>query len=79
MNVDVFPTADDAALAAAKAIAIAAREAVAARGRFVLAVSGGRSPWVMLRALAGEKSRGRRCTSCRSTSASPRPAIRRVI
>ncbi len=54
MNVDVFPTADDAALAAAKAIAVAAREAVAARGRFVLAVSGGRSPWVMLRALAGE-------------------------
>ena len=54
MNVDVFPTADDAALAAAKAIAVAAREAVAARGRFVLAVSGGRSPWLMLRALAGE-------------------------
>jgi 6-phosphogluconolactonase len=54
VNVDVFPTADDAALAAAKAIAVAAREAVAARGRFVLAVSGGRSPWVMLRALAGE-------------------------
>jgi len=54
VNVDVFPTADDAALAAAKAIAVAAREAVAARGRFVLAVSGGRSPWLMLRALAGE-------------------------
>lgn len=27
---------------------------VAARGRFVMAVSGGRTPWVMLRALAGE-------------------------
>ena len=32
----------------------AAREAVAARGRFVFAVSGGHSPWVMLRVCAGE-------------------------
>ena len=29
-------------------------QAVAARGRFVMAVSGGRTPWQMLRALAGE-------------------------
>ncbi|MGA7398596.1 MAG: 6-phosphogluconolactonase, partial [Candidatus Sulfotelmatobacter sp.] len=28
------------------------RAAVAARGRFVMAVSGGRTPWIMLRALA---------------------------
>ena len=35
-------------------IAQAAREDVAARGRFVLAVSGGRTPWQMLRALANE-------------------------
>jgi 6-phosphogluconolactonase len=28
--------------------------AVAGRGRFVMAVSGGHTPWVMLRALAGE-------------------------
>ena len=34
-------------------IADAARTAVAARGQFVLAVSGGRTPWQMLRALAG--------------------------
>jgi 6-phosphogluconolactonase len=31
-----------------------ARAASAARGRFVVAVSGGRTPWAMLRALAGE-------------------------
>ena len=32
-----------------------ARAAVAARGRFVIAVSGGRTPWTMLRALADEE------------------------
>jgi 6-phosphogluconolactonase len=31
-----------------------ARAAVTARGRFVMAVSGGRTPWQMLRALANE-------------------------
>src|SRR6266550_2595481 len=36
-------------------IAAEARAAVAERGRFVAAVSGGHTPWVMLRALAGEK------------------------
>ena len=40
---------------AAEIIADEARAAVAARGRFVLAVSGGRTPWVMLRALAGRR------------------------
>ena len=35
-------------------IAAEAREAVGARGRFVLAVSGGHTPWLMLRALADE-------------------------
>jgi 6-phosphogluconolactonase len=39
---------------AAEIIAAAARTAVAARGRFVVAVSGGRTPWLMLRVLAGE-------------------------
>ena len=39
---------------AAKVIAAEARTAVAARGRFVMAVSGGRTPWQMLRVLAGE-------------------------
>jgi len=39
---------------AAKVIAAEACSAVAARGRFVMAVSGGKTPWQMLRALADE-------------------------
>jgi len=52
MKVEVL--ADDAAVAqrAAAFIAERAREAVHARGQFTLAVSGGRTPWAMLRALA---------------------------
>src|ERR1019366_1074865 len=50
----VLDDADAVALAGAKFIAAEARSAVAARGRFVMAVSGGRTPWQMLRALAGE-------------------------
>ena len=48
--------ADDAAVAqrAAAFIAEQARAAVRERGQFTLAVSGGRTPWAMLRALAGE-------------------------
>ena len=48
--------ADAAAVAkeAAKVIAAEARSAFAARGRFVMAVSGGRTPGHTLRALAGE-------------------------
>jgi 6-phosphogluconolactonase len=38
----------------ASAIAAEARSVIAARGRFALAVSGGRTPWIMLRALADE-------------------------
>ena len=37
---------------AAEVIADEARAAVKARGRFVVAISGGRTPWVMLRALS---------------------------
>jgi 6-phosphogluconolactonase len=37
---------------AAEIIAEEARKAIAARGRFVIAVSGGHTPWVMLRTLA---------------------------
>jgi len=48
--------ADAAAVAveAVRVIAQEARRAVAARGRFSLAVSGGHTPWQMLRALASE-------------------------
>lgn len=54
MRLEVLPDADAAAARAAARIADAAREAIAARGRFVFAVSGGHSPWIMLRELAGE-------------------------
>jgi 6-phosphogluconolactonase len=52
MKIDVFPDAPTTARAAAERMAALSREAVAARGRFVVAVSGGRSPWQMLEALA---------------------------
>jgi len=52
MKVEVLDDADAVAEEAAAIIATDARIAVAARGRFVLAVSGGHTPWVMLRALA---------------------------
>ena len=54
MKVEVF--ADDASVARAAAAIVAAeaRAAIDARGRFVMAVSGGRTPWLMLRALTSE-------------------------
>ncbi len=54
MKIDVFPDPVAAARAAAARIAVLAREAIAARGRFAMAVSGGHSPWHMLEALAAE-------------------------
>lgn len=54
MKVEVLPDAAAAARRAATIIAEDARAAVAARGRFTMAVSGGKSPWVMLRELANE-------------------------
>jgi 6-phosphogluconolactonase len=52
MKVEVLDTAEAVAKRAADIIAEEARVAVAARRRFVMAVSGGHTPWVMLRALA---------------------------
>lgn len=52
MHVEVCTDAEAVARRAAEFIAAEARAAVAARGRFVLAVSGGTTPWQMLRALA---------------------------
>lgn len=54
MQVEVLADADAVARRAAQVIAAEARSAVMARGRFVMAVSGGRTPWAMLRALAEE-------------------------
>jgi 6-phosphogluconolactonase len=55
MRIEVL--ADEAAVArqGAAVIAVAAREAVTTRGRFVIAVSGGHTPWQMLRELAGQE------------------------
>lgn len=52
LKVEIVSTADAVAQKAASLIALEARSAVAARGQFVLAVSGGHTPWLMLRALA---------------------------
>ncbi|MFO0841648.1 MAG: 6-phosphogluconolactonase [Gemmataceae bacterium] len=54
MRIDILPDAAAVARQAAVLVAAAARAAVAARGRFLLAVSGGHTPWQMLRALAAE-------------------------
>jgi 6-phosphogluconolactonase len=54
MTIEVFADDESTAQAAAKAIADEARASVAARDQFVMAVSGGRTPWIMLRALANE-------------------------
>ena len=54
MKTKVYSDADAVAFEAAKLIAQAAQGAVAARGKFVMAVSGGKTPWIMLRALARE-------------------------
>lgn len=43
-----FPDADAASRFAAEAIAAAGREAVAERGEFTLALSGGKTPWAMI-------------------------------
>lgn len=52
MEIKVLADADAVAREAATVIAAEARAAVAARGRFTMAVSGGRTPWMMLRELA---------------------------
>jgi 6-phosphogluconolactonase len=54
MKIEVFADADAVAKAAAQLIAVEARSAVAVRGKFIMAVSGGKTPWQMLRDLAGE-------------------------
>jgi 6-phosphogluconolactonase len=52
VDIEVLDTAESAAQKAADIIVEEARKAAAARGRFVMAVSGGHTPWMMLRALA---------------------------
>ena len=54
MEFEILPDAESVARKGAAIVAGEARAAVAARGKFIVAVSGGRTPWRMLRAMAGE-------------------------
>jgi 6-phosphogluconolactonase len=54
MKIEVLANVDSVAREAAAIMAAEARSAVTARGQFFMAVSGGHTPWLMLRALAGE-------------------------
>ena len=60
MKIEIFADADAVAREAAAIIAAEARAAVAERGRFIMAVSGGHTPWVMLRDLAEDADEARR-------------------
>jgi len=55
LKIQVLADDDAVAKAAAGVIAAAARDAVAQRGVFTLAVSGGKTPWAMLKDLASEE------------------------
>jgi 6-phosphogluconolactonase len=55
MKLEVLADAEAAAQRAAELVAADARAVALARGRFAFAVSGGRTPWQMLRALAGDE------------------------
>lgn len=55
IQIQALTDADAVAREAAAQIAALARAAVAVRGKFVIAVSGGKTPWQMLRALANQE------------------------
>jgi len=55
MNIEVLVDAEAVAKRAAQFIAVEVFAAVAARGRFVVAISGGQTPWEMLRVLAADR------------------------
>jgi 6-phosphogluconolactonase len=55
MKIEILADVDAVARRAASFIAAQARAAVDARGRFTMAVSGGHTPWVMLRDLAEDE------------------------
>ncbi len=54
MELRVFPNVESLAREAARFMAMEATRAIEARGRCVMALSGGTTPWLMLRALAGQ-------------------------
>lgn len=57
MQFEILDDPDSVARQAAAIIALDARAAIAARGQYALAVSGGHTPWIMLRELAREDLR----------------------
>ena len=54
MKIEILADAESVAREGAVIIAAKARAAVAARGRFTVALSGGHTPWIVLRPLSGE-------------------------
>jgi 6-phosphogluconolactonase len=54
LEIEILPDAESVARRGAEIVAAAAAEAVAGRGRFEFAVSGGRTPWAMFADLAGK-------------------------
>lgn len=54
MEIKIFPTSEEVAQQAALLIADLIREKVAQKGFFTFAISGGRTPWEMIQALAQE-------------------------
>jgi 6-phosphogluconolactonase len=68
MNIEVLADSAPVAQRAASIIAEEAQGAIAARGRFVMAVSGGQTSWLMLRDWQPWEFPGRRYISCRSTN-----------
>ena len=55
MKIEVYPDDGVVARKAAAILAADVRTALTSRGRFIMAVSGGRTPWLMLRAFAEEQ------------------------
>ena len=55
MEIEILPDAESVARRGAAIVAGEARAAFAARGKFIVAVSGGATPWRMLSALEGEE------------------------
>jgi 6-phosphogluconolactonase/glucosamine-6-phosphate isomerase/deaminase len=65
METEVCADETCAAQAAVKAMAAEARSAVADRGEFVMAVSGGRTQWILQRTLTEEELHGSAFVSSR--------------
>jgi 6-phosphogluconolactonase len=55
VNIEVYPDSDAVAHRAAAVIGADLRAAVTSRARYVMAVSGGHTPWAMLRVLAKQQ------------------------